>query len=95
MSRKALINDSTGFVVNVIEHEDDSDWTIPNGHSLIDAVGKGGPGDTWNGNNFIKPEPGPLDPNDVALKVLEDKLRKKEPTTLADLKEMYRLRFLT
>ena len=50
--RKALIKD--GYVVNVIVWEEDSDWEVPEGHYLIDA-GDASPGDTWDGEKFIKP----------------------------------------
>ncbi len=95
MSRKALVNNSTGLVVNVIEHENDSDWSIPDDHSLINAVDKGGPGDTWDGNSFISVTRDPPSANDVRKDELEDKARKDQPMTTAELREMYKLRFLT
>lgn len=94
MSRKALVEDSTGLVVNVIEIEDSSNWPIPNGHFLIVATDKGGTGDTWNGSDFIIPEPEPLDPSDIRLNVLEDKARKDQTMTIAELREMYKLKHL-
>lgn len=54
--RKAIIRESDGLVVNVIAIEEDSDWTTPDGCYLIDAE-LGSPGNTWNREEFIKPEP--------------------------------------
>ena len=56
--RKAMVRDSDGYVVNVIEIEKGADWQLPPEHSLIDA-GDGSPGDTWDGVQFIKP---PVEP---------------------------------
>ena len=53
--RMALI-DGQGLVLNVIEIEPDANWPAPVGCSLIDA-GAGSPGDTWDGEKFIKPIP--------------------------------------
>lgn len=57
--RKAVVKD--GLVENIIEIEDDSDWPIPEGTYLVDA-GSGSPGDTWDGEKFISPEPEISDP---------------------------------
>jgi len=70
--RKAVIRDSDGFVENIIEWEPDSKWPIPEGCSLIDAGGAS-PGDTWDGEKFIKPpEPlAPEPPRSTHLSILE------------------------
>ena len=49
--RKALIEISTGKVVNVLIVESDGVFVAPQGFTLQDA-GTGGPGDTWNGTVF-------------------------------------------
>lgn len=56
--RKAVIRESDGFVENVIEIKSGAKWQPPEGCYLI-AAGKGSPGDTWNGEEFIKPPPPP------------------------------------
>ena len=50
--RKALIRQSDGLVVNMIEWLPDSSWPVPAGHYLIDGS-TGNPGDTWDGVKFI------------------------------------------
>lgn len=56
--RKAVIREADGFVENVIEIEEESTWQPPENCYLIDADG-GSPGDTWDGEKFVKPEPEP------------------------------------
>lgn len=51
--RKALIAPN-GFVVNIIELENDAEWTPPDGHEIVNADG-GTIGDTWNGSQFVPP----------------------------------------
>ena len=53
--RKAIVQDNTGEVLNVIEIND-FDLKLPEGQSLIDATNSGSPGDTWDGSKFITPE---------------------------------------
>ncbi len=55
--RKAVVRDSDGLVLNVIEIEGDSTWPTPPDCTLVDAETDGSPGDTWNGEIFIPPEP--------------------------------------
>lgn len=55
--KKAVIENSTGLVVNVIELNDawtgaESEWQPPKNHSVIDALDCQ-PGDTWDGTSFI------------------------------------------
>lgn len=51
--RKAVVRDSDGHVENVVEHDPESDWSPPSGHSLIDADEDAEPGGTWDGSQFI------------------------------------------
>ena len=74
--RKALVQKSTGLVLNVIEIANDAVWTMPEGCSLIDAELAGGPGDTWDGKVFI-PAPAPPAPKptlEERVTVLETKV---------------------
>lgn len=51
--RKAIVEDATGLVKNVTQVEEGSDWSPPDGHSLIDAEGlPAEPGGTWDGSEF-------------------------------------------
>lgn len=70
--RKAVVRNTDGFVVNVIEIEEDSKWEPPEGCHLIDAAG-GSPGDTWDGVKFVKPPepPPPEPPRSTHLSILE------------------------
>lgn len=52
--RKAII-DGQGLVQNVIEIEPEATFSLLEGYSLIDAD-NGSPGDTWDGEEFEKPE---------------------------------------
>lgn len=61
--RRAIINDATGEVVNVVVLPDkwtprDTSWTVPDGHSLADIT-HAAPGDRWDGNALTKAEPRP------------------------------------
>jgi hypothetical protein len=49
MTRKALVNQSSGLVENVIEAG--GDFVAPAGYTLITAE-TASPGDTWNGSLF-------------------------------------------
>ena len=53
--RKAVIRESDGLVINVIEWATDSTLQPPIGHILIDADNCN-PGDTWDGVKFVKLE---------------------------------------
>ena len=71
--RKAIVEDNTGEVLNIIEISD-FDLKLPEGQSLIDADKSGSPGDTWDGSKFItpeEPEPEPSE-NDKLKKQVED-----------------------
>ena len=50
--RKALIELTTGMVVNIIEIEDGVNWQPSSGHKLIEA-GNASLGDTWDGSKFV------------------------------------------
>ena len=54
--RKALIENTTGLVVNMVEAG--ADWKPPVGHAVI-APGTGNIGDTWDGAKFVTPPPSP------------------------------------
>jgi len=69
--RKALIRQSDGLVVNMIEWLPGSDWPVPAGHYLIDGS-TGNPGDTWDGTKFIpKVEPIPEPPRSTHVSILQ------------------------
>ncbi len=69
--RKAIVRNSDGFVINIIEIEQGANWQPPGDSYLIDA-GNGETGDTWDGENFIKPEPIiPEPPRDLAAEIDE------------------------
>lgn len=63
--RKAVVRESDGLVINVIEWEPKvvkdgkkrpNLWQPPQGCYLVDATTtEGSPGDTWDGEKFIKP----------------------------------------
>ena len=73
--RKALVRQSDGYVVNVIEIEEGANWQPPDGCYLIDA-GDSSPGDTWDGARFVKPElPSPELPRDVLAEIDEIKAK--------------------
>ena len=61
MARKALIRESDGVVVNVIEV--DASYNPPDGYAVeTPSEFDASPGDTWDGSKYIPaPEP-PLDP---------------------------------
>lgn len=56
--KKAIVNKADGLVLNVIEIEPDAKWKPSKGAILIDAL-NASPGDTWDGENFIKSESEP------------------------------------
>lgn len=69
MMRKAVVDEATGRVVNVIVADDS--WKAPAGHVLLDAV-EAQPGDTWNGRGFIRapqirPVPREVTPRQIRL----------------------------
>jgi Na+-transporting NADH:ubiquinone oxidoreductase subunit NqrC len=52
----AIVNNSNGLVENVIVPPQGAQaWIVPNGYSAIETD-VGAIGDTWDGNEFIKPE---------------------------------------
>ena len=61
--RKAIVDNSTGLVLNVIVLPDfwtgtnEKDWKTPKGTILVDAEAYGSVGDFWNGTKFIAPNP--------------------------------------
>lgn len=63
---KAIVKTETGLVINVVVLDPDEDdsfdhWPCPDGCEIMDPLGIAGPGDTWDGTTFIRPEPpGPL-----------------------------------
>jgi hypothetical protein len=68
--RKAVVRETDGFVVNVIEIDFPTAWQPPEGCYCVDAEKDGSPGDTWNGAKFIRPEPEPvIPPRDLAAEV--------------------------
>ena len=59
--RKAIVRESDGLVINVIElatgwQSKKPKWQAPEGTYLVAAKTDGSPGDTWNGEVFIRPE---------------------------------------
>ena len=69
--RQAVIETTTGKVVNVIELEADAAWAPPPGQFVRAAVtaaprSVAGPGDTWDGTRFNKAaDPAPT-PREIA-----------------------------
>lgn len=72
--RKAVIENSTGDVVNVIELEDGVVWAPPVGHSIRDADGNAEPGGHWDGLVFTRKPIVPPDPDAVRLHDLGQKM---------------------
>ena len=61
---KAIVETSTGVILNIIEIEPDAEWSIPDGCELLDAVPPAQPGGIWDGSHFTAPvisEPSRLD----------------------------------
>lgn len=81
--RKALVEISTGLVVNIIEHEDDSDWQVPVGHELVLAEDIGSPGDTWDGTQFISV---PIVPGIPLIDIQDLRSRLASSNSIAGLK---------
>ncbi len=54
--RKALIRESDGYVENVIVADDN--FPAPEGRILVESD-SAGPGDTWDGTDFVRPDPPP------------------------------------
>jgi hypothetical protein len=52
--RKAVVDEATGLVINVIELEEDSDWPCPDGCCIKDAE-LCSIGWTWNDVEFVAP----------------------------------------
>lgn len=71
--RKAVVREADGFVENVIEIEEEAEWQPPENCYLIDAA-DGSPGDTWDGEKFVKPElPEPEPARDLEAEIDEIK----------------------
>lgn len=85
MARKALIQTSTGLVLNVISLPDNVPYQVNPGVSLIDGEGAS-TGDTWDGSNFITPAPPPPDPAIVRRGELEALLL-ADTASLKDVRE--------
>ena len=85
MARKALIQISTGLVLNVISLPDNVPYEVNPGVSLIDGEGAS-TGDTWDGSNFITPAPPPPDPVIVRRGELEARLL-NSTASLQDIRE--------
>jgi len=78
--RKAIIRQSDGRVVNVIEIEAKANWKPPDDCQLADAK-DGSPGDTWDGTKFIKPEtivPEPVRDLLAEIDTLEARIKRLE-----------------
>jgi len=73
--RRALVETTTGKVLNVIAIEKGAKWQLPKGCILVNADNAGGTGDTWDGKMFIPaPEPEPTGPSlEDRVKALEGK----------------------
>lgn len=71
--RKSLVEKATGKVINVIEIEEEANWSPPEGCILMDG---GEIGDVWDGRKWIKTEPIVPEPvRDLATEI--DKLQLK------------------
>jgi len=62
----AVVDTSTGLVLNVIEWMAGSTWEPPAGTQLIEAANGAGPGYTWDGTQriFKEPDRKPAEPPD-------------------------------
>lgn len=89
MSRRAVVNDQTLIVENVIELEDDADWPIPEGRIIVDAPDSGSIGDVWDGEYFVPPQEEKLEEGDLRLGELISKL-KRDTMTLKEIREFLR-----
>jgi len=86
--QKSVVRQSDGLVINRIEIREGSKWTPPDGCILMDD---GHIGQTWNGKEFIDPEPlpEPEPPRDPLSEIDELKLRlQKAETDITDLKSV-------
>ncbi|KKL44986.1 hypothetical protein LCGC14_2360180 [marine sediment metagenome] len=66
--RRALVENATGRVINVIEIAAGSGWPIPEGH-ILRVVGPNDPvaaGDTWDGFKFVPKPVAPPTPQEAA-----------------------------
>lgn len=54
IQRMAVV-DADNKVVNVIIYDTEGGWSPPEGCILVDASEAGGPGDTWDGTQFVAP----------------------------------------
>lgn len=68
--RKAIIEDATGTVVNVILLEPTAKWSPRAGHSVVDADDIAEPGAHWDGAVFTRQPLPPPDLDAIRLRVL-------------------------
>jgi len=87
--RQAVVRDSDGFVTNVIEALENWDG-VAEGHTLIPSD-TAGPGDTWDGTDFIRPPRPAPDPDIEILMVLRQDLQDDKALTLAEIRKMLKL----
>lgn len=91
MSRRALIEDITGDVKNVIELKDGVTWSPPVGHSIQDADANAEPGGHWDGLVFTRKPIVPPDPDVLRLHDLGQQMV-SGPVNLVELQEFLVLR---
>jgi hypothetical protein len=67
--RFALVDNATGKVLNVSLRVSETDpWPAADGQTFVPADDAGGPGDTWDGREFIPA------PQQAAVETSEDRL---------------------
>lgn len=74
-----LVTDAELAKMEAIEYTIDGmqeAWVVPEGCYLVDAEDSGSPGDIWDGEQFITPEPVPSEPS--RLDILEDRIAELE-----------------
>lgn len=92
--RKAIVRDSDGFVLNVVEHDERTDasgWRPPDGTTLVDATDEAEPGGSYAkdaGFGRAAPQEIPRDPvadKLVRIAALEAALIEKGAVTAAEI----------